>query len=175
MRVHVACVRRAEAPRRKDGQRRRGGFGLGGARFGQDGLARHPLLQEQLGRLDPRVGVEPRDERVLPHDVGERDERHALVMREVRAHRDRPLLRRGWRVRFDIAIAGVVVERLVEPVARVEAGLGQRLEILAAAAGDTRLARADAYGAMTRSVPGRASGQGQARRRRDTDNCPRDR
>ena len=51
-------------------------------------------------------------------------------MREVRAHRDRPLLRRGRRVRFDIAIARRVVERLVEPVASVEAGLGERLEIL---------------------------------------------
>ena len=121
---------RAEAPRREDGQRRRGGFGLGGARFGQDGLARHTLLQQQLGRLDPRVGVEPRDERVPPDDIGERDERHTLVMREVRAHGHGPLLRRGRRVRFDIAISRGVVERLVEPVASVKAGLGERLEVL---------------------------------------------
>ena len=50
-------------------------------------------------------------------------------MRSTRA-RNRPPVRRGRRVRFDIAISRRVVERLVEPVPSIKAGLGECLEVL---------------------------------------------
>jgi hypothetical protein len=46
-------------------------------------LARDALLQQQLGRFDARIGVEPRDEDVVAQNVGDRNERHPLVMCEV--------------------------------------------------------------------------------------------
>ena len=74
--------------RRDDGcaDRRHGAGAFRRPRLGENRLARHAFLEQQLGRLDPRVGVEPRHEDVVAQHVGERDERHALVVRKKRAH-----------------------------------------------------------------------------------------
>ena len=69
--------------------------------------AGRPLLQQQLGRLDDGFGVEARAHRTGPEDIGERDQRHPLMMGHVGAHHGhlRPFREPGPRV----------VERLVEP------------------------------------------------------------
>ena len=51
-------------------------------------VARHALLQQQLGRLHARVGVEALDHAIAEQRVGQRDERHALVMGQVGRHDD---------------------------------------------------------------------------------------
>ena len=124
---------------------------LGGPRLGEDRLARHALLQQQLGRLDPRVGVEPRHEDIVMEDVGERDERHALMMREERAH-DFGLSVAGGRSASRCRLPRPIVDRLVEAESAVEA---RRVERVASSTrpppGSTRPASAVAYGATTRS------------------------
>ena len=79
-------------------------------------VARHALLQQQFGRLHARVGVEAHHHRIAEERVRQRDQRHALVVREIgpddgprdsalapgRAHRARP--RRGG-----------VIDRVEEP------------------------------------------------------------
>ena len=49
-------------------------------------LARHPFLQQQLGRLDARIAVEARHHDVVEQRVGQGHEGHALVVRHVGAH-----------------------------------------------------------------------------------------
>ena len=83
-----ARVRRPVAPDRQRGQ------GAGHARLlhrsglGDGGLARDPLLQEQLRGLHARVGMEALHHRVAQEGVGERHEGHALVMGHERPHDD---------------------------------------------------------------------------------------
>jgi hypothetical protein len=72
--------------------------------------------------------VETPDECILADDVGQRDERHALVVREVGADYG-GLGLASWR-RLDLAAARVVVERFVESESTVEAELRESLEIL---------------------------------------------
>ena len=53
-------------------------------------VARHALLQQQLRGLHARVGVEALHHEVAEQRVGERDERHALVVGHVGAHHRPP-------------------------------------------------------------------------------------
>ena len=152
---------------------RRASIGTCSALFDRRILQRHqvrdPLLEQQLGRLDPRIGVEAALHRRGVERVVEREQAHALVMRHVgrrattppRGVRRQPLRR--------------VVDRLVEAVAPGEAFAG------AAARGSRAPPRARAAPpAAWRTArspgrrPGRASGRGRARRRPGTDSCPRD-
>ena len=82
LRARVRRVRRAEAARSASERRGHAGL-LGGTRLDDRSLTRHPLLQEELGRLNPRVRVEPVDHDVAEKDVREGDERHPLVVRQV--------------------------------------------------------------------------------------------
>ena len=84
-------------------------------------VAWHALLQQQLGRLDDRVGVEAFDHDPVVQHVAERHQGHPLVMRHVALHdRDRRPFRQTSRR---------VVERLPEAVAPAAAGLGQAGEV----------------------------------------------
>jgi len=76
-----------------------------------------PLLQQQFSRVDDRFIVEPITHSPVEDDVGDRDDRHALVVRHVTAH-DLVLLA------FGDPPSGEV-ERLVEAVASPRAQLGQ--------------------------------------------------
>ena len=53
-------------------------------RLGDRTLPRHALLQQQLGGLHARIGMEAAHHQVAGDRVGERDQRHAGVMREER-------------------------------------------------------------------------------------------
>ena len=77
-------------------------------------VARHPLLEQQLGRLDDRLGVEAPDHRAAVEDVADRHQRHPLVVRHV-APDDRHGRALGQSPRG-------VVERLAEPVRPRRAG-----------------------------------------------------
>ena len=84
-------------------------------------VARHALLQKQFGRLDDRLGMEPRPHRAIQQGVGDGDDRHALMMRhEGVDDRDAFAL---WKARRR------VVQSLVEPIAALRPDLGQTLEI----------------------------------------------
>ena len=89
--------------------------------MGDRDIARRALLQQQLGRLDHRLGVEARAHDAVEQRVGDGDHRHALVMGHVGAH-DRLRLTLGQARRRE-------VERLVEAVAAAPADLGQRREV----------------------------------------------
>ncbi len=88
LRPGMGSMRRAQAARRPHRRRwlRTGGFG--GMRRDDRRRARDSLLQQQLGRLDSRIGVEPVDHAVAQEDVGDGDERHALVVGHVGLHDD---------------------------------------------------------------------------------------
>ena len=152
MRVRARGVRRPEAARREHrrrGQRRRA---FGGPRLGDDGFARHALLQQQLGRLHPRIRVEPAHEHVVAHDVGQRDQRHALVMAEEGPDQSRAAWPSGAASRPRAPACG----RCSRSTRRSRTALppparARRSRLLAAAPGSTRLASAVAYGATTRS------------------------
>ena len=60
LRVRIEGVRRSEAPQARHRRDQRPPALLGGPRRFRRRLTRHPFLQEQLGRLDPRIAVEPR-------------------------------------------------------------------------------------------------------------------
>ncbi len=129
VRVRARGVRRPEAPRRDHrhgGQRRRA---FRRPRLGQDRLARHALLQQQLRRLHPGIGVEPFHEDVVADDVGQRDERHALVMREERADDLGASRRRRRRLVRRLLCADGVVDRFVEPEAAVQADAREAIEV----------------------------------------------
>ena len=84
-------------------------------------VARHALLEEQLGGLDDRVGVEALDHRAVVDDVAERDQRHPLVVGHVALdHGDRRSVGEPARR---------VVERLAEPVPAARAGLVEPVEV----------------------------------------------
>ncbi len=114
--ARVERVRRAEAQRR-DGVH--GGFdsrGLGRTRPDDRHELRHALLQQRLGRLHAGVRVEATHHRRSEHGAGDREEAHALVMREPRPHGVE-----AHRVRHGLAFgverdARRVVERLDEAV-----------------------------------------------------------
>ena len=92
------------------------------ARPGDRDVARRPLLQQQLGRLDDRLAVEARPHGAGVEDVRDGDEQHALVMRHVGAHhRDPGPLRKP---------GPGVVEGLVETVGAVGAGFPEPAEVL---------------------------------------------
>ena len=78
--VRPQRVRRAEAAQGLRGRRAGRACLLDRARLGDRGVARHPLLQQQLRGLHARIGVEALHHRVAEQHVGERDERHALVV-----------------------------------------------------------------------------------------------
>ena len=82
------------------------GRAFGGPRLRQNRLAGHALLEQQLGRLHPRIGVEPRHEHVVADHVGERHERHALMVREEGADDLRPRRCAGRRRRRRSALRG---------------------------------------------------------------------
>ncbi len=64
---------------------------LGGRILQRDEL-RHALLEEQLGRLNARVGMEALLHRRPVQDVVEREQAHALVMGHPRAQHDAALV-----------------------------------------------------------------------------------
>ena len=78
--VRPQRVRRSEATQSLRGRRARRARLLDRAGLGDRGRAWHALLQQQLGGLHARIGVEAPHHRVAEQDVGERDERHALVV-----------------------------------------------------------------------------------------------
>ena len=83
VRPRVGRVGRAQAAR-SAGERGRLDPGLlGRMRLDRGRRAWNPFLQEELGRLDPGIGVEPVDHHVAQKDVGDGDERHSLVVGEV--------------------------------------------------------------------------------------------
>ena len=138
LRARVRRVRRAEAAW---GARERGRFGsglLGRTRLDDGRLARDPLLQEELGRLDSRVRVEPVDHHVAQKDVGDGDERHPLVVRQVGLHDDAGAGSHGRRVAGLVRLArrvvdGVVVSErplgaLARQASQVPRGLGRLQE-----------------------------------------------
>ena len=81
--------------------------------MGDRDVARRALLQQQLGRLDDRLGVEARAHHAVEQRVGDGHDRHALVVGHVGAH-DRPGLAFRQAGRRE-------VERLVEAVAAAPA------------------------------------------------------
>ena len=109
MGVRTGRVRRAEPSSDGCANRRHRAGAFRGTRLGENRLPRHALLQEQFSRLDPRIGVEPRHEDVVVQHVGERDERHPLVVGEKGAH-DFRLAGAGHRRRVDCRLARLVVE-----------------------------------------------------------------
>ena len=117
-------LRRVRRRNRRDGEhrdRRRRVSALGRTRLRQDRLARHALLQQQLGRLDAGIGMKPLDEDVVAEHVGERDERHALVMGEEGAHHHRRP-RRSSGARVDVA-RGAADSRATRRTRTVRRGL----------------------------------------------------
>ena len=94
--MRIVGVRRPEAAERGRRDRPRLPRGLGRARRSRRRLARHPLLQQELGGLHARIRVEARDHHVVQERIGQRDEHHALVVRHVGPDdhaRDRPMAR----------------------------------------------------------------------------------
>ncbi len=81
------------------------------------------LLQQQLRRLDDRLGAEPSAHRRLEQHVGQGDDRHPLVMGHVRLHD------------FELDALGKprrrVVDRFVEAVSPERADGGEPPEVLA--------------------------------------------
>ncbi len=57
-----------------------------GTRMGDGDIARRALLQQELARLDHRLGVEASAHHPVEQGVGESHDRHALVVRHVGAH-----------------------------------------------------------------------------------------
>ena len=72
--------------------------------------------------------METPDERILTDHVGQGDERHALMVREVGANDGG--LGAGVRRSLDLAAARSVIERFVESESTVEPELRESLEIL---------------------------------------------
>ncbi|EDT03388.1 hypothetical protein BamIOP4010DRAFT_3075 [Burkholderia ambifaria IOP40-10] len=83
--------------------------------------ARYSLLQQQLGGADGRLAVEEGANAPAQQRIGDRHDRHALVMRHERPHD-------GNRHAFRHA-RGRVVERFVEAEASARAGRAQPLEV----------------------------------------------
>ena len=60
-----------------------GALNLIGERTGNVYVARHPLLQEELGSMDHRFTVEAAPHDSVMNDVVQRQQRHPLVMRHI--------------------------------------------------------------------------------------------
>ena len=93
------------------------------SRFRQDNVARHTFVEQELGGLDTRIGMKPADDGIVPNDVGERSQRHPLVMSEERLDDGTgagPVLFRVLRGVAELRreVDGFVeTERAVEPIA----------------------------------------------------------
>ena len=157
LRVRKRGVRRAVAADRHRRRRRGGAHLVERPRLDRRDVARHALLQQQLGRLDPRLGVKALDHPIAEQRVGQRHERHALVMRHVGAARRAAGVPRGrgWSavgLRLGAAVACSRSRRRTRTRPRGRrrpAGAGSpRL-----AAGSIITASAVAYGATTSSSP----------------------
>ena len=117
VRRHVAAhQQRRQPPRRRDV------LGLLNRRVLQRNEVRDPFLQQQLGRLHPRIGVKAVLHRRAVDRVVERDQAHALVVRHVGGQRHAA----GVVLRQPI---DGVVDRLVEAVLPLEPGGAKALEI----------------------------------------------
>ncbi len=116
-------VRRSISPQRNGRGRRRNPHLVERPRLRRRDAPWHALLQEQLGGLHARIGVETFDHAVAEQRIGERHQRHALVVGEARGHDD--------------AVPASISRR--------------RLSTLRA--GSNAVARAVAYGATTCSSP----------------------
>ena len=91
----IGVVRRGEPAedRRHEVADVGGALDLLRARPGDQHVARHPLLEQELRGPDHRIGVEALDHRRSVQDVADGDQQHALVVRHVahhRRHRSRP-------------------------------------------------------------------------------------
>ncbi len=98
------------------------------SRHGRRALARHTLLQQQLGGLDARVGMKPLNHAVTEHGIGQRDQCHALVVSEERAD-DAAV---GVRIGND-PLAPRIVDGVEETVVAEHAHIRESAEILGAA------------------------------------------
>jgi len=95
---------------------------LFGARTGDCDVAGGALLEQQLGRLDDRLGVKPRAHRAVEQRVVDSDQGHPLMMGHV-----------GADDRDDLAFGhsgGRVVERLVPSEAAETASSFKSFEVL---------------------------------------------
>jgi hypothetical protein len=81
-------VRRAEPALRHDGLRQRRARVVDGTRFERRRLARHALLEQEVGRAHARIRVQAPDHAPAQQSVRQRDEHHALMMREAIGHDD---------------------------------------------------------------------------------------
>ena len=114
--------------RRRRRNRGRGRRSFGWPRLGKNRLAGHALLQQQLGRLHAAVGVKSFDEHVVADHIGERHERHTLMVREEGPHDGR--LRVGRRGRRDVGLLSrPVVDGFVEAEASVQPAAGEPPEV----------------------------------------------
>ena len=96
-------------------------FGLFRRRTRHGDIARHALLQQKLGRLNDRFGMEARAHRAVMQRVGDGDENHRLVMRHIGAHDGDLGAFRKARAR--------VVERLIPAVGAARAEAGHALKV----------------------------------------------
>ena len=138
-----------------------GALHLFGTWPGHEHVARHPLLEQQLRRLDDRVGMEALHHRAVVEDVAERHQGHPLVVRHVALHdRDRRTLGKPARR---------VVERLPEAVLPGRPGTAQAGEVP-----DRRLRAGSSRRGRSRRGPrrhprsGPVSGRDRARRSSNT-------
>ena len=148
----VVCgdLKRLDANTGIDGGERRA---LGRTRLRQDGLARDALLEQQLGRLHARIGMEPIDEDVAgrprsraPRATCPGDARRTRGRRPDGRSRADPVRRLRHRLRA----AGSRSPRRTR-TRPSNPSRASRSKFAAAAAGSTRLASAVAYGAITSS------------------------
>src|SRR3989449_11658551 len=123
MRARRYTVRSAEAPddRRDELADVSGGLYLFGTRPGDCNAPGCPFLEEQLGRLDARLGVKAGAHHPLMEGIRERDQHHSLMVRHV-ATDDR-------HARALREPGSSIVEGLVEPVRTARAGFRQALEV----------------------------------------------
>ncbi len=105
-------VRRAESSRgeHRHGRRRSGAFGR--TRLGEDGLPRDTFLEQKLSSLHPRVRMKPLHEDVVADHIRQRNEGHALMVREECTDHDGTCGSRCGRV-LPVGFEGSAVERLV--------------------------------------------------------------
>ena len=105
--------------------------------------ARDALLQQELGRLDARVGVEPVDHHVAQQHVGDGDQRHPLVVRQVGLHDDAGA---GAATAAELAVLVRLARRVVDGVVVAERPrrprAARRRRLRAASAGSSSAASA---------------------------------
>ena len=99
----------------------RGRLDLRRPRPGRRDLARNPLLQQQFRRPNDRLGMEALSHRAVKDRVGDRDDRHALMMRHEGADESEALAFRNPR--------GGEIHGLVKSIAAPRAHRRQSLEI----------------------------------------------